>query len=117
MAGWNQKAGEQRKSAKELFNDALELPAGERLAFVAGICGNDARLRARVLHLLSVYESDSGFLGAATVDPDGRDAMAGNGDATEPPDTGLIRLLRDAADPNFVASTADPVGGELEAPG
>ena len=48
---------------KEIFEQALDLAAGaERLAFVKGACGGDARLCARVQALLQAHETDAGFL-------------------------------------------------------
>ncbi len=47
---------------KALFVAALDLPAGERTAFVARECGADAALRARLDELIAAHD------GAATVD-------------------------------------------------
>ncbi|HEY3243821.1 MAG TPA: serine/threonine-protein kinase, partial [Phycisphaerae bacterium] len=65
----DQKDADARRTAKDIFNDALDLPPHERAAFVARACSNDPVLRERVLHLLKVLESGADFLAAATVNP------------------------------------------------
>ncbi|QDV08383.1 Serine/threonine-protein kinase PknB [Planctomycetes bacterium Poly30] len=48
---------------KELFGDALELPAAERAAFLDGACAGDLALRAEVESLLGeVTDDQKGFL-------------------------------------------------------
>jgi serine/threonine-protein kinase len=42
-----------------LFNDALDLPAGEQAGFIARECGEDEALRAEVLELIRAYRHDS----------------------------------------------------------
>src|SRR5262245_50966881 len=41
---------------EELFHAALALPAGERHAYLANACGDDAVLRSQVLALVASYE-------------------------------------------------------------
>jgi serine/threonine-protein kinase len=47
---------------EELFHLALEMPAGERDAFLAKTCGSDDRLRQRVELLLRAHENPGSFL-------------------------------------------------------
>ena len=47
---------------EQLFQQCLDLPAGEREAFLEKECPADAKLRERVLHLLSMYETSEDFL-------------------------------------------------------
>jgi serine/threonine-protein kinase len=47
---------------EELFHVALEMPAGERDAFLAKTCGSDGRLRQRVELLLHAHENPGSFL-------------------------------------------------------
>src|SRR5262245_36385601 len=51
---------------RELFNGALELSGPERGAFLAGACGGDAALKAKVEGLLAAAERDDEFLASAT---------------------------------------------------
>jgi WD40 repeat protein/serine/threonine protein kinase len=53
----------------EVFNAALELPAGERLAYVDQVCGGDAELRQQVEELLQAEERAGGFLQSAAGAP------------------------------------------------
>jgi tRNA A-37 threonylcarbamoyl transferase component Bud32/tetratricopeptide (TPR) repeat protein len=48
--------------AERLFHQALELPAAEREAFIAGACGADADLASMVQRLLRVHEDAGEFL-------------------------------------------------------
>jgi serine/threonine protein kinase len=48
--------------AEATFNSALERPAGEREAFVAGACGEDAEMAAEVGALLAAHEAAGDFL-------------------------------------------------------
>lgn len=45
-----------------IFDAVLDLPAGERLAFIDRACGDDAALRADVIELLRAYDATGGFL-------------------------------------------------------
>src|SRR5919112_156619 len=47
-----------------VFTAALELPPGERSAFVAQACGSDADLRREVESLVAAHEGDADFLEA-----------------------------------------------------
>ena len=53
-------------SVKEIFNEVIELPVGERPAFLARACGNDRGLRAQVDELLAVHDGSGDFLSAPT---------------------------------------------------
>lgn len=44
---------------EEFFHRALELPAGERDAFLREACGGDEALRARVAELVALHEEDN----------------------------------------------------------
>lgn len=46
----------------DLFSDALNLPSGERPAYVARHAGSDLRLRDSVVRMLSRFDSMGGFL-------------------------------------------------------
>ncbi|HEX5051757.1 MAG TPA: tetratricopeptide repeat protein [Planctomycetota bacterium] len=48
--------------ARSVFQDALELPATEREAFVRAACGPDQALRTQVNALLEAYEAAADFL-------------------------------------------------------
>jgi serine/threonine-protein kinase len=115
-----QNAG-QRRDAKEIFNEALELAPHERGAFLGRACGDDAALKERVLQLLAAHESYAELLGAATVDPgpssDG--VQAGDGHSSFPPDSGEVQPAQatDADAELPVTLTADPRDGASEAPG
>ena len=54
-------SAERWNTMMSLFNDALERPPDERLAFLAEACGSDAELRAEVESLLAVHDSDADF--------------------------------------------------------
>ncbi len=47
-----------------IFGAALELPAGERAAYILKTCGNDASLRQHVESLLKAHDEAGGFLEA-----------------------------------------------------
>src|SRR5687768_206506 len=48
--------------AEEVFNSALELPPGERDAFLAEACGDDADLQRHVRELLAAHEAAGHFM-------------------------------------------------------
>lgn len=50
------------KKVEDLFDQALELPAEERAAFLGKACGTDVELRQRIEALISASEAQSGFL-------------------------------------------------------
>src|SRR5262245_649876 len=52
---------------REVFEGALELPAGERAAFLAGACGADMALRQRVEALLGQHDRAGNFLEAPPI--------------------------------------------------
>ena len=45
-----------RRPADEVFNDALDLPVGDRAAFLGKTCAGDAELRAEVESLLAAFD-------------------------------------------------------------
>ena len=53
---------EQSQSEDEIFAGALQLPAGERAAYLDGVCGGQAVLRRRVEVLLRAYDKAGAFL-------------------------------------------------------
>jgi hypothetical protein len=50
------------RTAPEIFEQALDLPPGERPDFLSRACDGDAALRRRVEVLLIAHERQSGFL-------------------------------------------------------
>ncbi|MBW7906592.1 MAG: serine/threonine-protein kinase [Phycisphaerae bacterium] len=65
---------DQARSPKDVFNDALELPAGERGAFLDRVCAGNEGLRRKVEDLLAIFEDAPRFMAAPT-------ASAGGGEA------------------------------------
>ncbi|MDX1393478.1 MAG: protein kinase [Gemmatimonadota bacterium] len=59
------------KRIREIFNEALELPAPERERYVASACGEDEPLRAEVERLLRGHEEAGEFLASPTIDAGG----------------------------------------------
>ncbi|HMQ17033.1 MAG TPA: serine/threonine-protein kinase, partial [Phycisphaerae bacterium] len=73
---------DQSRSPKDIFNDALELPAGERTAFLDRACGGDEGLRRKVEDLLAILEDAPRFMAAPTASAGGEQAAsAGAGPA------------------------------------
>ena len=62
--------------ADELFQAALDLPAGERAAFLDRECGSDGELRELVDRLLRLSETDDEWLSPAGALPDAGEALA-----------------------------------------
>ncbi|HUG95146.1 MAG TPA: hypothetical protein VMK30_03285, partial [Pleomorphomonadaceae bacterium] len=64
---------ERWQRVKDVFHDALARPAGERAAFLAEACGQDAEARAALERLLDAHGQAEGFLETpavgASVDP------------------------------------------------
>ncbi len=54
------------RSVKEIFGEAVELPTGDRGAFLDRACGGDRALRAQVEALLAVHRGAGEFLAAPT---------------------------------------------------
>lgn len=52
----------------EIFGEAIELPVGERAAFLDRVCAGDAALRARLDALLAAHEAAAGFLEKSSVE-------------------------------------------------
>ncbi len=69
------------RSVKEIFGEAVELPAGDRAAFLDRACGADRALRAQVEALLAVHRGAGEFLAAPT-------QAGGKAPATPPRGTG-----------------------------
>ncbi len=57
------------RKERELFEQAIELPAAGRHAFLDSACGGDAALRQRIEALLSASEAEAGFLPNKTAVP------------------------------------------------
>jgi serine/threonine protein kinase len=55
-----------RQRVKDIFAEAIEKPASDRMAFVDATCGADADLRERVRRLLKVHETAGEFLAEPT---------------------------------------------------
>jgi serine/threonine-protein kinase len=79
---------------RELFDEARELDAGARDAFLDGACGDDAELRVEVIDLLRID--------AGTDDPDDRDPLAAivggaalESDSVEGERIGPYRVIRE----------------------
>src|SRR6187455_1606030 len=66
---------ERWQRAKEIFQQALDLPATERAVFVADATGDDATIRAEVESLLTAHDREDGFSLAT-------DRLPGNAAAT-----------------------------------
>ncbi len=64
------------RRAKEVFGDAMDLPAEERAMFLDAACAGDPELRARVEGLLASHRGAGEFLSAPTVSPPGPDVEA-----------------------------------------
>ncbi|HEX5703525.1 MAG TPA: protein kinase [Pyrinomonadaceae bacterium] len=63
---------------KEIFDQALARPAGERAAFVRDACGDDQELRQEVVSLLRSYEDAESFMETPAVQSAAR-SLAGDG--------------------------------------
>jgi len=67
-------SAEQWDAMMTLFGAAVELPPGERAAFVAQACGNDAALRREVESLLAAHDGDADFLESPAAEATDREA-------------------------------------------
>ena len=65
------------KSDLDLFAEAVQLPADQRLAFLASACGGDAELRASVEELLNAHMESGGFLERAPAEISARTTAPG----------------------------------------
>jgi eukaryotic-like serine/threonine-protein kinase len=72
--------------AREVFERALELPSGERLAYVAGACGRDGALRGEVERMLASHRAAPDFLAtpAAMVLDETRESLSLEGQRIGP---------------------------------
>ena len=82
----------QGPSPKEIFNDARELPPGERAAFLDRVCAGDAVLRAKVEELLAVHEGAGRFLASPTGPAPAETPRAGETLTSVPTDAGPAGL-------------------------
>lgn len=57
------------RSAKEIFLDALDLPAAERHAFILRACGNDTAKASSVHALLQAHHGAHDFMAEPTISP------------------------------------------------
>ena len=55
-------------SEAEIFNEALELPAGDRSDYLDRVCGSDVALRASVEELLRLSSETQGFMQTSAAD-------------------------------------------------
>ncbi|MGH9836490.1 MAG: protein kinase domain-containing protein, partial [Blastocatellia bacterium] len=62
---------------KEIFQAAIELPAGERAAYLAGACAGDPALLTEVESLITAHEQSGSFLDTPAVDLATESAVAG----------------------------------------
>jgi serine/threonine-protein kinase len=76
-----------RQPIDEIVNDALDLPRGERAAFVRGACGGDDAAQDEIMSLLAAYDSAGDFLEAPPV------VDAGDDDQLTGRDIGAYRLI------------------------
>ena len=72
------------KMAEDVFDRALQIPIGERAAFVLGACSGDEALKGRVKALLSAHEQDSRFL------PGGDSIETVTSDVSASEETGML---------------------------
>src|SRR5215468_157432 len=59
---------ERWRQVKEIFQAAVELPAAEREAYLAGACEGDPSLRTEIESLIAAHEEPGSFLGAPAFD-------------------------------------------------
>jgi serine/threonine-protein kinase len=67
-------SAERWSSMSSIFADAVELPAAERVAFLAQACGSDVALRNEVESLLAAHDGDARFLESPAVEAPHQDA-------------------------------------------
>jgi serine/threonine-protein kinase len=72
---------ERFRRADAIFDAALDLPDGERAAYVARACGDDAALCAEVLGLVDAHRSEGALLDGALVP---RAAFVGGASSPDP---------------------------------
>jgi hypothetical protein len=59
---------ERWRQVKEIFQAAVEIPAAEREAYLAGACEGDPSLRTEIESLIAAHEEPGSFLGAPAFD-------------------------------------------------
>jgi eukaryotic-like serine/threonine-protein kinase len=59
---------ERWRQVKEIFQTAVEIPAAEREAYLAGACGGDPSLRTEIESLIAAHEEPGSFLGDPAFD-------------------------------------------------
>ncbi len=67
----------QRRRAKAIFHEALEMPARERHDFVRSKAGNELELETAVIELLDAHDVAGEFFGAPTLGHDRASTLAG----------------------------------------
>ncbi len=85
-------APDREAEAEALFQQALELPAGERDAFLDGACAGDPRLRRELSALLPYAVGDTGFLASPVPRPAGLETGVAAGEVPE--SIGGYRIVR-----------------------
>jgi serine/threonine protein kinase/tetratricopeptide (TPR) repeat protein len=88
------------RSAKQIFVEAVELPADQRAAFLEAHCGDDPALRGQVEALLAADERAGHFLAGPTSDPD-RVNVALVGPQATPERIGPYRILEELGEGGF----------------
>src|SRR5439155_19085455 len=91
--------GSRFMTEEDLFLRALDKPAAEWPAFLAGVCGRDDALRRRVEVLLAAHDNPGSFLAGpgagpatATADPDGPAGAPATAQHAAPAEDGATRL-------------------------
>ncbi|HYG81024.1 MAG TPA: protein kinase [Pyrinomonadaceae bacterium] len=69
-------SSERWQQIEEIFQTALDLPAGERASYVAGACAGDEELRRQVEELLAQYDEAGTFLDEPLYEQTGTRALA-----------------------------------------
>ena len=64
------------QQVKKIFQVAVELPAAERKAYLAGVCEGDPSLRTEIESLIAAHEEPGSFLGAPAFDLAAESAVA-----------------------------------------
>ncbi|MCG8405908.1 MAG: serine/threonine-protein kinase [Phycisphaerales bacterium] len=73
-----------QQDVKDLFLQAMDVPDGDRAAFIDGACGQDRALRGQLEELLETYEQAQGFLTSPTIKLTDENREAGAGLSLSP---------------------------------